>query len=280
MYIFLCDDNIDGIFTGVYDAWASKYGHRNVALTTHTPDNYTLFDEYITVITDMEKSRKVADTLRQRLGEEVYAQICEAAAAWEGSALTASGKPSRQFAKQIPKADAVYHTIVLGLSLSDGSRVLEYLGEPYVNRVFHLARAAENEAHHLLGFFRFQELENGVLFARIHPKNDVLPLLADHFSDRLPEENFMIYDETHKKASLHRKGTYFFLTGTERLNEQMLQRFSPEELEYQRLWCAFFESISIEARHNPRLQNQNIPKRFQRDAVEFSSDTYNFLAHN
>lgn len=265
MYVFLCEDSIDGIFTGVYDAWASKYGHRNVTLTTHVPDNYTLFDEYITVTTDIEKSRKVCNTLRERLGEEVYSQICEAAWAQEDSCPK----------KQLPKADAIYRTIVLGLSLPEGFRVMEYLGEPYVNRVFQLSRAAGNEAHHLLGFLRFQELENGVLFARIHPKHNVLPFLADHFSDRLPEENFMIYDETHKKAALHRKGSYFFLTGTEGLDEQMLQRFSTEELEYQKLWCGFFESIAIDARCNPKLQNQNIPKRFQKDAVEFSSNTYN-----
>ena len=265
MYIFLCEDSIDGIFTGVYDAWASRYGHRNVSLTTHTPDNYTLFDEYITVTTNMEKSQKVGNTLRQRFGEEVFSQICEAASALE--------EPCRQ-SRQLPKADAIYRTIVLGLSLKNGCHVLDYLGEPYINRVFQLSRSTANEAHHLLGFLRFQELENGVLFARIHPKNDVLPFLGDHFSDRLPEENFMIYDETRKKAALHRKGSYFFLTGTEGLNEQLLQRLSPQELEYQKLWCGFFESIAIEARCNPRLQNQNIPKRFQRNAVEFTSAPY------
>ena len=262
MYIFLCEDSIDGIFTGVYDAWASRYGHQNVSLTTHTPDNYTLFDEYITVTPDTEKSQKVANTLRARLGEDVFSQICEAASALE--------EPSHRH-NYIPKADAVYRTIVLGLSLKNGNRVLDYLGEPYVNRVFQLSRATGNEAHHLLGFLRFQELENGVLFARIHPKNDVLSFLASHFLDRLPEENFMIYDETRKKAALHRKGSYFFLTGTEDLDEQLLQHLSPQELKYQKLWCGFFESIAIEARCNPKLQNQNIPKRFQKDAVEFSS---------
>lgn len=265
MYVFLCEDSIDGIFTGVYDAWASRYGHRNVTLTTHIPDNYTLFEEYITVTTDTQKSCKVRNTLYQRLGAEACGQICEACAAQEDT-----HHPS----KQLTKADAIYRTIVLGLSLKDGSRVLEYLSEPYVNRVFQLSRSTSNEAHHLLGFLRFQELENNVLFARIHPKNDVLSLLADHFSDRLPEENFMIYDETHKKAALHRKGSYFFLTGTEGLNEQILLRFSPEELEYQKLWCGFFESIAVEARCNPTLQNQNIPKRFQKDAVEFTSHPY------
>lgn len=65
MYIFLCEDNIDGIFTGIYDAWASKYGHANISLTTCPPDNYVLFCEYITVQTDYGKSQKVARTLQK-----------------------------------------------------------------------------------------------------------------------------------------------------------------------------------------------------------------------
>ena len=143
------------------------------------------------------------------------------------------------------------------------------MGEPYVNRVFQLSRSTGNEAHHLLGFVRFQELENGVLFARIHPKNDVLPFLGEHFSDRLPQENFMIYDENRQLAVLHPKGAGFFITDTEELDMEMLERYSPEELEYQKLWCKFFDSIAVEARKNLKLQNQNLPKRFQQDIVEF-----------
>lgn len=262
MYIFLCENTIDGIFTGVYDAWASRYGHANISLTTCPPDNYTLFSEYITVDTDYEKSAKVARTLQHRLGEETYSEICQAALALE--------EPSAR-KKAMDKADAIYKTIVLALSLKDGSKVLNYLGEPYVNRVFQLSRSAGNEAHHLLGFLRFQELENGILFARVHPKHDIISFLADHFSDRLPQENFMIYDENRKKAALHYKGRGYFLTDTSSLDEEMLNRFSPEELEYQKLWCGFFESIAIEARVNPRLQNQNIAKRFQQDTVEFQN---------
>lgn len=169
MYVFICENSIDGIFTGVYDAWASKYGHANISLTACPPDNYTLFDEYITVSTDYEKSEKVARTLFRRLGEETYTELCQAAAALEEPA----GRK-----KHLDKADALYRTIVLALSLKDGSKVLNYLGEPYVNRVFQLSRSTGNEAHHLLGFLRFQELENGLLFARIHPKNHVLPFFG------------------------------------------------------------------------------------------------------
>lgn len=260
MYFFLCEDSIDGIFTGVYDAWASRLGHKNIAITTCPPDNYTLFDEYITVQTDYEKSGKVARTLQDRLGEETYSELCQAIWAREET----SGRK-----KYMDKADAVYKTIVLALSLKDSSKVLHYLGEPYVNRVFQLSRSTGNEAHHLLGFLRFKELENGILFAQIHPKNDVLPFLGDHFSDRLPLEDFMIYDIPRKKALLHPKGKEFFITDTKDLDEKMLERFSAKELEYQRLWRRFVDCIAIEGRINLNLQNQNLPLRFRQDIVEF-----------
>ena len=43
------------------------------------------------------------------------------------------------------------------------------------------------------------------------------------------------------------------------------------EKEYQKLWCGFFDSVAIEARKNPKLQSQNIPKRFWKDTVELAS---------
>ncbi len=85
MYMFLCEDSIDGIFTGVYDAWASHYGHANITLTTQIPENYSLFHEYINVPTDFQKSAKVARTLRKRMGAETYEELCQAASALETS---------------------------------------------------------------------------------------------------------------------------------------------------------------------------------------------------
>ena len=47
MYVFICEDSLEGIFTGVYDACASRLGHRNIRLATGEPENYELFSEYI-----------------------------------------------------------------------------------------------------------------------------------------------------------------------------------------------------------------------------------------
>ena len=30
--VFVCENSIDGIFTAVYDAWSSGYGHNNVRI--------------------------------------------------------------------------------------------------------------------------------------------------------------------------------------------------------------------------------------------------------
>lgn len=269
MYVFICEDTIDGIFTAVYNAWDSHLGHKNIYILAKEPENYELFCEYIRVETDLEKSKKVADTIKRRLGITVYATLCEAIMAEE----PCPKKTSRMNAADtfsITKADAFYRTLLYAFSMENPTRIMECLGNPYVLYLFELSRNVHTEAHHLLGFLRFQELQNGILFAETHPKNYVLPILGDHFSDRLPGENFMIYDKNRKLALIHRAGIKnFLITDASSINQEMIHNYSASELEYQKLWCGFFESITIEARKNPKLQNQNIPKRFQKDAVEF-----------
>lgn len=262
MYIFVCEDSIDGIFTGIYDAWASKYGLKNICLTTNSSnENLNLFYQYVSITTDVTKSQKVAKTLMERLGEDVYGQLCQAA-------VSTIEKINRN--EQLQKADAIYKTVVFGLSLTDGSKVLNYLGDPYVNYVFKLSRATGNEAHHLTGFLRFAELENGVLFAKIHPKNNVLPILAEHFTDRFPLENFIIYDENRKLAAIHKKEKHYMLADVPDASLSYMNQLSEGELEYRKLWCGFFDNITIESRKNSRLQSQNFPKRFWKDAIEMT----------
>lgn len=265
MYVFVCEDSPEGIFTGVYDACASRLGHKNIRLTTGEPENYELFSEYRTVTPSVEKTAKVVRTLNERFGREFYEAIYQTAMARESS-----DKPGVSHKPAMDKADAIYRTILLALSCNDGNRVLLALGEPCVMRVFELCRATNREAAHLLGFLRFKELENGVLFATIHPKNNVLPYLAEHFTDRLSPENFMIFDETRNTVAIHRAGKGYLLTDATDLDRDRLTRCSANEAEYQKLWLAFFDSIAIKAHTNPDLQMQLIPKRYWKDTPELS----------
>ena len=262
MYLFICEDSPDGILTGVYDAWSYKIGNRlkthdEIGLLSAEPENYHLFCKYIPVTVSSEKAEKVRYTLCKNLGLEFYQEIFNAALAADQGGRN-----------QMDKADAIYKTIVMALSSSEGAKVLNYLSEPCVHRVFTLSRAAFNESHHLTGFLRFTELENGVLFSVVHPKNNALPHLAEHFTDRFPMENFIIYDENRKTAALHSAGKNFMLVDASELNQSLLRRYSEKEEAFQKLWRAFFDNIAIKARINPKLQAQNVPKRFWKDMTE------------
>ncbi len=262
MYLFICEDSPDGILTGVYDAWSYKIAnhiktHDEIGLLSAEPYSRRLFCEYIPVTVSSEKAAKVRHTICKNLGAEFYEEILNA---------TLASDPCGK--NQMDKADAIYKTIVIALSSPDGAKVLNYLNEPCIHRVFTLSRAAFNESHHLTGFVRFTELENGVLFSVIHPKNNALPHLAEHFTDRFPMENFIIYDENRKIAAIHSAGKNFLLADASDLNQSLLRRYSEKEEAFQKLWLAFFENIAIKARINPKLQAQNVPKRFWKDMTE------------
>ena len=281
MYTFICEDSPNGIFSGIYDAWDFKIkqnnmsckdntsalqhptdsthtcSHEDIHIVCHEPDNYQLFYEYIHVETSAEKADKVARTIQRRLGSEFYDTILNA---------ILSIVPAKE--NDLDKADAIYHTLVLGLNTAAEARAIHDLSNPYVHRLFTLSRATANEAHHLLGFLRFSELENGVLFSTIHPKNNALPILAEHFTDRLPQENFMIYDENRQLAAVHAAGKNFMLVDASGIDQDLLKRTSEKEAAYQKLWLTFFDQIAIQARINPTLQAQNIPKHFWGDTPE------------
>lgn len=243
--VFQCEDSVDGIFTGIYEAWASRLGHGRVKVETEGERNLELFSTYIKVDTDRVKAGKVADTIRRRLSEEGALHIFQAAQSCD---------PDR--------ADEIYRVLVMGLS-QNGGRVMEQLQNPHVCRVFEMSRRVGNEAHRYLQFLRFRELKNGVLFAKIHPENQVLSLIGDHFSDRFPGEHFLIHDASHHLFLIHRAKTPWFLADSEGWNEKAAAEFSRQEEEMQQLWQVFFDSIAIRERKNLNLQRQFLPLKFR-----------------
>ena len=239
MYIFQCEDSIDGIFTGVYDAWASHYGHKHIQLSSDNSGNLMLFSEYIPVIPDSDKSRKVSRTMITRLGTDFYETICKCAMA-----------DSHCRKLTMDKANAIYQTIVMALALPEGAKVLEYLSEPCISCIFELCRQTANEGHHLLEFLRFSELKSGILFAQIHAKNDVLPILATHFTDRLPLENFIIYDASHQMAAVHKSSKDYLIVDASSLNLLFLIRSPSKPEKIQNYRARIFPNVSGMIRSN------------------------------
>ncbi len=257
MTVFLCENTADGIFTAVYDAWASRLGHRNVRLELAEAYIPALFTEYRECAADPEKAGKVAETVRRRMGQESYETIYRAALSPDET-----------------KADRIYRTLVQGLrsgiSEREAAEVIRNLTDPDICRVFELARKVGREAHRYMGFVRFRELENGLLFSEIAPECQVLPLLAEHFANRFPNENFLIYDSRSRTCLAHRAGGGTALLRDMEIDREVSDRLSESEKEIQELWKGFFRSAAIDARTNPALQKQLLPLKFRKYMTEVS----------
>lgn len=251
-YIYRCEDSAEGIFSGIYDAWASVHRHEDnrIEVCGATWEEPLLFAEYIDVPSDAEKSRKVQQSVRLRISEEAYEMVMK---------TVLSGKPD--------KGEIIYRFLLY--AYREGARACRSYGNPYVMQLFEAVRNFDNEAHHLKGFLRFDEQENGWLMAHYAPKNNVMGDLMEHFSDRLNSENFMIFDEKRKIVGVHKRREAWFIY---RLNEeefQMLSEVSVTEDTYAALWKIFHCKIAITERENLGLQRNNLPLRFRPYMTEF-----------
>jgi len=253
MLVYRCQDTLESVFTAIYNAYEEKRNHGDTLISLD--EELYLFAEYVDVITDEEKATKVIRTLKQRFGEHDYLWLCYALAT-----------------ETQDKAQAVYQTIVEGLRCRVAqNHLFDGLAGEYVHRAFVLARNVSRECQHLMGFLRFQELENKILYAPIGPKNNIITFLLPHFADRFPMENFMIYDEKRGILGLHPAGREWYLVrNCEDPKEAGAFRLSVEEEAYQELFRYFCRKIGIEERKNLKLQRNMLPLRFRDYMVEFT----------
>ncbi len=248
--IFICEDSLDGIFTAVYQGWTA--GCASLEIRTQEPDNLELFCTCREVLTDAGQAEKVARSIRRKLGVSVYQDLCYA---------LASTHPE--------KATAVFR--VLRQALGGGRcnrRIMDALADPSVSLVSKLRVKVWHEFHRHLGFVRFRELSGRLLLAQITPDNDILELLGPHFANRLPNENWMIYDEKRCKALLHPRQGVCVLRRDVVFAKEKLAELALQE-EYEALWRTFLRSVTIEERKNPKLQQQFLPLKYRENMPEF-----------
>lgn len=249
--VFVCEDNITGMLSAVYDAWKG-YRDADVGIELREKLEHRLFCDYIEVIEDRRKAAAVERMIIKNLGHNTYWHIYHAL-----------------LSEDVTKADAVIHVLQEARKIPNSKRIMEHLTNPFVEKVFELSRNVGNEAHLHIEFIRFRELANGVLFSEITPKSRILTCIGDHFANRFPLENWMVYDKTHKEFLVHRVQNDWVLVSGEEINWEAADRISERELEYSRLWKGFFQAISIKERENPVCQRTHLPIRYRHDMTEF-----------
>lgn len=249
MTVFVCGEEPDDIWCGVYDAWMSRLGHANVRIEP-AGCNRELFCEYRQVRREEWKAVRVTQRIREKLSEELYEMVYKAALSQE---------PLR--------ADRIYRFLIYAFHF--GPKAVEMLQTPAVFRLYEMYRNVGMELQHMLGFTRFSQMQDGILLGKIGPKNDLTVLLAAHFADRLSGENWILYDCNRRKAAVHQAGLGWVMVEAGSEAWQAKLAAGTDEEEYEALWKTFHATIAIRERMNPRCQQNMLPLRFRPYMVEF-----------
>jgi len=150
-------------------------------------------------------------------------------------------------------------------AFAHGKNAAAALGSPEVSAIQKAVLYQKRESHFYIEVIRFSEY-NGGLVSVIEPKNIVLPTIAPHFCDRLPNELFLIYDKTHHSALIHKPNQWVIADG---IDEFIEPDAMPQEQLYRELWSGYFDAIAIKERTNPTCQRNHLPLRYRNHMTEF-----------
>lgn len=238
------DGSLEGFLCVVFAHYYDKINP--LAIQKEGQYQNTLYAEEYYIPTDFEKASRVQRGIRKKISLQAEDYLSYAFLSEDESCYM-----------------DIFRYILLGFKL--GKSVDCYLQEDFVLKVHKLARYVGREAHLLSGFSRFAETKQGVFYCSIAPKNNVLPILAEHFSDRMMNQAWIIHDKNRKQAAIY-NGDHFVIGA---VPKEVNLEYKDKELQVQELWRTFFNSVSIKERENKKLQRNLLPLYFRKSMLEF-----------
>lgn len=144
--------------------------------------------------------------------------------------------------------------------------------DPDILEIKQIAMKVAREGEHVRQFIRFQKGGDGTFFAPTAPKYNVLPLAINYLKERFADQKWLVYDtkrhygyyyDLQKVQEVTLEDDSHLISG--KLDETLL---SQDEKLFQEMWRSYFKAITIKERINPKLQRQNMPRRFWKYLTE------------
>ena len=239
--IYVYDGSFNGFLCCVHESVYSRETPTDIVTIENEP--ITLY-EIRSIATDTEKAGRVLDSIPGRISREAL-QLLETV-----------------FLSCLARKELLMLKFLLR-GYSEGGRIMNALGDPDVAPLLRAQRHLYSEAHLLTGFVRFADY-GGSLAGTITPKNFILPFIAEHFTARFDDEDFLIFDKTHKAALVYHNRRSEIIS----VEEIEFPAVSEEESQYRALWKRFYNTVAIQARENPRCRMTHLPKRYWENMTE------------
>ena len=251
MTLLSYDSTFEGFLTAIFEIYEFKYSNPKIIKNSDAQQN--LFLESIEIITDNTKSDRVIKKLQLQIGADGIRNIIYSF-----------------LSENQGVEDLLFHVIDYSIK-NPNINIMKDFSNPYVLESSKLTKSVGREKHRMEAFIRFEQLKDGIYFAKIDPDFDVLTLIIRHFKNRYQDQKWIIYD-------LRRKyGVYYDLETAEivsmdldikSLDDKTSQVFSDTEIEYQKLWWEYFDHTNIKERKNIKLHVQHVPKRYWKYLTE------------
>lgn len=252
MRVFVCQDSVDNILTGIFNAWevALTTSHDEVRLIKGPLYETNIFEEYIEVITDDTKAQRVIKAICGKISQFAYELVYYAMLSGEDSAI-----------------DDIYRFLNRGFKV--GPDIVRMYTDSTVSRMLDIRKQVSNEACSFREFVRFNSYHNSVYVSHIEPKSNIVMIVGNHFADRMPSEHWMIIDDTRGIAVVHPKDGDNFIRVLTAEEISRLRETENYNDEYTVMWQTFFDTIAIKERMNYNCQRNHFPIWKRKHVVEF-----------
>lgn len=247
---YLYDGTFEGFLTCVFDHY-----YVEKASGIYKTDTYqtSLFSSSRVVATQEEKAGKVYKAIEEKISKRDLKRVY------------------RVFLSSDPEKENKLLSYIR-LAFKEGHTVSMLHSYPIVFEVQQCEKKVMAEIGRMMGLVRFTALkriklgqcDREILYSLIEPDHDILELIADHFSDRMKNDPFIIYDKKRNKAIFAQSGNWYIYP----FDNKELPVPGESEAEYRNLWRKYFEVIAIQERINPSCQKRFMPVRYWNNLTE------------
>ncbi len=223
---------------------ALTYPGRPDAIETAEDAALSLFGGGVFCEHDSELARALSDRLRSIGGKRLMRDVLHVFLAEEANV-------------ELIIYDYVHRCIEAGCPAAGD------LSNTAVARFVKLRNRVGGEVHRFKGLLRFEELDDGLLWASFEPDHNISCLLAPYFAVRMPAERFLICDVKRETGIYYDSQDMRPVDIPEdTLRQLKTRRALAADDPYARLWRQYFDSIAIGDRRNRKLQMNFMPKKY------------------
>lgn len=244
---FLYDSSFEGFLTATFYAYSEKEDCHITKFKDYVPN---LIFEPIQINTELDKFERVYNSIKTKLSPNILRNIYY---------LYLSESPSCE--------DLALS--YLRLCYQYGVNINLAKNNSIISSVDNLCRKVSHESHRFTGFVRFHEISPLCFYAQIEPDHHILPLIENHFTTRFSDQNFIIHDLKREMALVYNQSDSYLRKLTLEENDLLKSYISNDRFET--LFKAFYNSVTIPERANPKLQKTFVPTRYWKHLSEMST---------